>query len=58
MIKKWIAIINAMTIYERKTPSCLGIERMNRIAKGSGTTIADVMTLKKKLEEINMSLAS
>lgn len=58
MIKKWIAIINAMTIYERKTPACLGIERMNRIAKGSGTTIADVMTLKKKLEEINLSLAS
>ena len=58
MIKKWIAIINAMTVYERKTPACLGIERMNRIAKGSGTTIADVMTLKKKLEEINLSLAS
>ena len=58
LIKKWIAIINAMTILERKTPACLGIERMNRIAKGSGTTIADVITLKKKLEEINMSLAS
>ena len=58
LIKKWIAIINAMTILERKTPTCLGIERMNRIAKGSGTTIADVITLKKKLEEINMSLAS
>ena len=58
MIKKWIAIINAMTIYERKTPACLGIERMNRIANGSGTTIADVITLKKKLEEINLSLAS
>lgn len=53
LIKKWISIINSMTNYERATPSCLNIERVNRIAKGAGVQVSDVLTLKKKLSEIS-----
>ena len=55
LIKKWISIINSMTNYERATPTCLNIERINRIAKGAGVQVSDVLTLKKKLEEISVN---
>ena len=53
LIKKWIAIIMSMTLYERENINALNIDRMNRIAKGAGVNIADVITLKRKVEEIN-----
>ena len=53
LIKKWIAIISSMTLYERKNINTLNIDRMNRIAKGAGVNMADVITLKRKVEEIN-----
>lgn len=54
LIKKWIAIIQSMTKYERNFPHCLNMDRMNRISKGSGIGIADIITLKKKIEKLNM----
>ena len=53
LIKKWISIILSMTLYERENIHALNIDRMNRIAKGAGTNIAEVVTLKRKVEEIN-----
>ena len=53
LIKKWIAIIMSMTLYERDNIHALNIDRMNRIAKGAGVNISDVVTLKRKVEEIN-----
>lgn len=41
-LKKNEAIILSMTKAERKDPSILKASRKNRIAKGSGTTVADV----------------
>ena len=35
----------------------LNIDRINRIAKGSGTNINDVVMLKKKMEELNSLVA-
>lgn len=55
LIKKWIAIILSMTKNERANINILNIDRINRIARGSGTTISDVITLKKKIEEINQN---
>ena len=55
LIKKWIAIILSMTKNERENINLLNVDRMNRIAKGSGTTMSDVITLKKKIEEINQN---
>ena len=56
LIKKWIAIMQSMTPYERKSAN-INIDRMNRIAKGSGCSVADIVVLKKKLNEINNSLS-
>lgn len=41
-MKKSKAIILSMTFEERENPSILRASRKNRIAKGSGTTVADV----------------
>lgn len=56
LIKHWIAIINSMTKYERNNPTILNMDRINRIAKGSGCQVADVLVLRRKLDEINASL--
>ena len=45
------AIIGSMTPYEREHPECLNARRRERIAKGSGTTMADVNRLLKQFEE-------
>jgi len=47
-IKKFLAIIESMTIEERKNPSIIDGSRKKRIAKGSGTTIQDVNRLLKQ----------
>ena len=45
------AIILSMTPYEKEHPECLNGSRRNRIAKGSGTTLADVNKLIKQFEQ-------
>ena len=55
LIKHWIAIINSMTKNERIAPNILNMDRINRIAKGSGCQVADVLVLRRKLDEINAS---
>jgi len=46
------AIIRSMTPKERSTPTLLNASRKTRIAKGSGTTVADVNKLIKQFEEM------
>lgn len=46
------AIINSMTIEERKTPKVLNGSRRKRIAKGSGTSIQEVNRLIKQFQEM------
>ena len=45
------AIIQSMTPYEKEHPECLNGSRRSRIAKGSGTTLADVNKLIKQFEQ-------
>ncbi len=44
------AIIHPITPYEREHPECLNGSRRNRIARGSGTSLADVNRLIKQFE--------
>ena len=46
------AIIRSMTPYERKNPSVLKASRKQRIAKGSGTTVAEVNQLLNQFEQM------
>jgi signal recognition particle subunit SRP54 len=46
------AIILSMTPYEREHPESLNARRRERIAKGSGTTMADVNRLLKQFEDM------
>lgn len=46
------AIIQSMTVKERRNPSLLNASRRRRIAAGSGTTVADVNKLIKQFEEM------
>ena len=45
------AIIQSMTPYEKEHPECINGSRRNRIAKGSGTSVADVNKLLKQFEQ-------
>ncbi len=45
------AIIQSMTPYEKDHPECINGSRRTRIAKGSGTTLADVNKLLKQFEQ-------
>ena len=51
-MKKSEAIILSMTPEERENPSILRASRKNRIAKGSGTTVADVNRLINEYEKM------
>ena len=44
-IKKSKAIIQSMTPEERENPNILRASRKNRIAKGSGVSVADVIAV-------------
>ncbi len=44
------AIINSMTMAERRRPALIGASRRQRIAKGSGTSVAQVNQLLKQFE--------
>lgn len=46
------AIIQSMTMEERRKPSIIGASRKVRIAKGSGTRVQDVNLLLKQFEQI------
>jgi len=46
------AIIQSMTVYERKNPDVLNGSRKKRIARGSGRTIQEVNKLIKQFEEM------
>ncbi len=50
--KQTEAIIHSMTPAERANPALLNAVRRQRIAKGSGTTIADVNQLLKQFEQM------
>ena len=45
------AIIQSMTPYEKEHPECLNGSRRQRIARGSGTSLADVNKLIKQFEQ-------
>ncbi|MBW7885591.1 MAG: signal recognition particle protein [Caldilineaceae bacterium] len=51
-LKKTEAIINSMTITERRNPDVLNASRRRRIAAGSGTTVQDVNSLVKQFRDM------
>ena len=51
VFKQTEAIISSMTPSERKHPEIINARRRERIAKGSGTTMADVNRLMKQFED-------
>lgn len=51
-IRRTKAIVQSMTIEERRDPSILNASRKKRIAKGSGTTVQDVNRLIKQFNEM------
>lgn len=50
------AIINSMTIKERRSPKLLNPSRKNRIAKGAGVDIAEVNRLVKQFEQAKKAM--
>ena len=52
-MKRTKAIVQSMTIEERRDPSILNASRKKRIARGSGTSVQDVNRLIKQFNEIN-----
>jgi signal recognition particle subunit SRP54 len=59
-LKRVDAIINSMTLQERRNPAILNGNRRRRIADGSGTTVTDVnrlmkqfMEMKKMMQKVN-----
>lgn len=51
-LKRVEAIINSMTIEERRNPALLNGSRRRRIAEGSGTTVTDINRLMKQFLEM------
>ncbi len=51
MLRRSEAIINSMTLEERRRPSLLDASRRRRIARGSGTTVQDVNALITQFEQ-------
>jgi len=51
-LKRVEAIINSMTIDERRNPALLNGSRRRRIAEGSGTTVTDINRLMKQFLEM------
>ena len=51
VFKQTEAIISSMTPAERERPEIINARRRERIAKGSGTTMADVNRLMKQFED-------
>jgi len=55
-LDKWIAIMQSMTKEELRNPKIINRSRMQRIARGSGTTIADVRELLNYYNLLSRSL--
>ena len=53
IVKRHVAIINSMTIKERRNPDLLKASRKKRIATGSGASVQEVNQLLKQFEQIN-----
>lgn len=51
-LKRVEAIINSMTLKERRNPAILNGSRRRRIAQGSGTTVTDINRLMKQFLEM------
>lgn len=51
-LKRTEAIINSMTLKERRNPDLLNASRRRRIAAGSGTTVQDVNELVRQFREM------
>ena len=51
-LKRVDAIINSMTLGERRNPAILNGSRRRRVAQGSGTTVTDVNRLMKQFMEM------
>lgn len=51
-LKRTEAIINSMTVKERRNPDVLNANRRRRIARGSGTDVQDVNRLIKQFRDI------
>ena len=56
-IKRIEAIINSMTLKERRNPGLLNGSRRLRIANGSGTTVTDVNRLMKQFMEMKKMMS-
>ena len=56
--KQTEAIIDSMTPAERENPEIINARRRERIAKGSGTTVADVNRLLKQFEQTRKMMKS
>ncbi len=52
-LERQLAIVSSMTPKERKKPELLNARRRQRIAAGSGQTVADVNKLVKMLDQMN-----
>lgn len=55
-MKLFETIINSMTPEERRDPDILKFSRKNRIAKGSGTTLAQINQVLKKYEQMKQMM--
>jgi signal recognition particle subunit SRP54 len=51
-LKRTEAIVLSMTLRERKSPDILNARRRQRIARGSGTTVAEVNTLLQRFNQM------
>jgi signal recognition particle subunit SRP54 len=56
-LKRVEAIINSMTVQERRNPALLNGGRRRRIAQGSGTTVNDVNRLMKQFLEMKKMMS-
>ena len=52
MFKKTEAVIQSMTLKERRLPQIIHGDRRKRIAKGSGTKVEDVNKVLKQYEQM------
>lgn len=57
-MKKIEAIIQSMTVHERKNHRVLNASRRERIAKGSGTQVQDINRLVRQFEEFQKMMGS
>lgn len=55
-LKKKEAIINSMTVKERRKPDLLNGSRRNRIALGSGTSVADINRFMKEFKQMQQMM--